>query len=168
MTNTIFVDTTIQVDRIIKGHDAAKRAAIESLLGEYDFKAACTYSLVEYKRVVLQNLSLCLEYLNEEGSYFLALERAARLGVHRPRRLATLVSIMSWVGYSSGDLEVEVGGKHDETLTLQSISFIRTNIFFLWKRFEKICRYAPGCDELRPGKRVAQEGQQGQRHPSDT
>ena len=112
-------------------------AAIESLLDQYDFKAACTYSLVEYKRVVLQNLSLCLRYLIEEDSYFLALNRVTNLSPHRPRQVATLVSLMSWVGMKAGEQEVEIGGKLEEILTLKSMSFIRTNIFFLWKKFEK-------------------------------
>lgn len=134
----IFLDTTIQVDRIIQEHDEGKRAAIEALLAQYDFKAACTYSLVEFKRVVLQNLSLCLAYLIEEGSYFLALNRVTGLGPRRGRRISTLISIMSWVGINVNALQkVDAHGDLDELLTLQSISYIRTNIFFLWKRFEK-------------------------------
>jgi hypothetical protein len=138
LTDAIFVDTTIQVDRIIQEFNPDKKAAIEALLGKYDLKAACTFSMVEFKRVVLQNLSLCLRYLNEEGSYLRALNRATSLGPRRARRISTLISILTWVGMKVDDVQaMSDGGTADELLTLQSISFIRINILFLWKRFEK-------------------------------
>jgi hypothetical protein len=52
--------------------------------------------------------------------------------------MATLVSIMAWLGHRvSGVQNVEIGGTSDGVLKDQAEAFLRTNIVYLWKRFDK-------------------------------
>jgi hypothetical protein len=95
--NQLFVDTSIQVDRFVAENDPARRAPVEALLAGFHYLFACTYSRLEFKRVVIQNLGLTLRYLVEEKSFFGAFHKANRL--RQQRRGATLTNIMAWVGF---------------------------------------------------------------------
>lgn len=133
---TLFVDTSIQIDRIIAENDPAKREPVENLIAAFGYLLACTYSRLEFKRVVLQNLALSLRYIIEEKSFFRAFHKASRL--QRQRRGATLSNILAWVGYKAGyHFEVKQGEDLDEKLALQAESIIRNAIRYLWKRFDK-------------------------------
>src|SRR5260370_503208 len=112
-TRPIFQDTTILVDRVILKHDRARADAIATVLkGRFPF--ACRYSRLEFKRVVIRNLSLILRYLSEEKSFFSAFKRATRV---RTRRSDTLVNILAWIGHEiSGQIEVRIGDDADLAL----------------------------------------------------
>ena len=131
----LFLDTTIQIDRLIKSHVPDRMANLDKLLGRYTHLQTCSYSRLEYKRVVLQNLALILKYLRDTGSVWLALEKATR--ITRGRKGTTLVSILSWLGHAiTNDCEVVIGDDRDKDFCLAAETFIRTNIIFLWKRFD--------------------------------
>ncbi|OAI47170.1 hypothetical protein AYO44_09970 [Planctomycetaceae bacterium SCGC AG-212-F19] len=132
----LFLDTSIQVDRIVAQDWPDKRVPIKNLLDKFDYLATCSYSRLEFKRVVIQNLALTLHYLIEEKSFFRAMQRATRL--QRSRRTSTLINIMAWVGHRvDGRAEVSVGSGVDETLTLQAESYIRNGIRSIWKKFDR-------------------------------
>jgi hypothetical protein len=132
----LFLDTTIQVDRIVAEDVPDKRGSIDALLAQFDIHLACSYSRLEFKRVVIQNLALALRYLVEDQSYFLALERATRLTFSR--RGTTLVNVLQWVGLKVDDrIEVTIGDSLDVKLSLQAESFVRNGIHFIWSRFDK-------------------------------
>jgi hypothetical protein len=136
-TTPLFLDTTIQVDRILRKAEPDKLRQIEELLGDR-FLLACSYSRLEYKRVVLQNLALCLTYLVEEGSFFKAMIRASAIGAHAPRRLSTLVKVLAWMGSELNVItEEDVGGEYGERLAMRAESYYRNTIRYLWKRFDK-------------------------------
>lgn len=160
-TRALFLDTTIQVDRVFE-EDDAKKAHINHLLNSYEYVVACSYSRLEYKRVVLQNLALCLRYLVEEKSFCLALRRAAALGLHRPRRLSTLVGMLSWLGRKASEVNNhDVTRSIDEQLALRCESYIRTNIIFLWHKFDKSVGSVAdktGCARAREAPRRMRSG----------
>jgi hypothetical protein len=60
MTEPLFVDTTIQVDRVLKEQPPERLAALNALLAEFNFLICSSYSRLEFKRVVIQNLALVL------------------------------------------------------------------------------------------------------------
>jgi hypothetical protein len=77
-------------------------------------------------------------YLVEEKSFFFAFKRAAALIPHRNRKASTLVNILAWLGQKieSGSI-VDVGVELDEQLAMQAESYIRTNLIFLWHKFDQ-------------------------------
>jgi hypothetical protein len=156
----LFLDTTIQVDRIIAEDVPDKRAAIEKLLVGFNYHAACSYSRLEFKRVVIQNLALTLHYILEEQSFFRAMQLATR--IKRTRRVSTLVNIMAWVGHRvSGTQEVTPRSGIDERLTLQAESFIRNSIAYIWVRFDKSVHSVfdkTECARAREAPRVTKSG----------
>jgi hypothetical protein len=116
----------------------SRKQWIDELLFEHDFVATCSYSRLEFKRVVLQNLALILRYLREERSYFLALKRASKLNQRQSRRASTLINMLAWFGLNVNDTPiVEPESTFDEQLTMQAESYIRTNIIFLWHWFDR-------------------------------
>jgi hypothetical protein len=133
--NQLFLDTSIQVDRFVAENDPARREPLEALLASFNYLFACTYSRLEFKRVVIQNLGLTLRYLREEKSFFGAFHKANRL--QQQRRAGTLTNIMAWVGYKlRRNIEVTLGEDLDHELTIKAESFIRNAIRYLWKRFD--------------------------------
>jgi hypothetical protein len=62
--NAVFLDTSVQVDRAFEGGLADNKASIDALIMQYDITASCRYSKLEFKRVVIQNLALILNYLS--------------------------------------------------------------------------------------------------------
>ncbi len=146
MTKPLFLDTTIQVDRVLKEQPPKRLAPLNALLGEFDFLVCCSYSRLEFKRAVIQNLARVLDYLCEERSFFGALQRAQAVGAARPRRASTLSSTLAWVGFQIQDqIEVTLGEGSDRRLALRAESYIRNVIPFLWKRFDK------SVDSIRDG-----------------
>lgn len=137
----LFLDTTIQVDRVFKGMDPATQSRIDELLSQFDLTFVCTFSQLEFKRVVLQSLSLALRYLTEENSFFSALHRATAL---RDRKAKALVNILSWVGFKTNEATVVAGTAMDQQLKMRAESYIRTNILFLWHRFRARMEIADG------------------------
>jgi hypothetical protein len=132
----LFLDTTILVDRVIAENDPAKITRINALLAGFEYLLACTYSRLEFKRVIIQNLGLILRYLCEERSFFRAFHKAAKL--QRQRRTTTLVNVLAWLGYKAGSqLEVIPGDALDSRLAMQGESYIRNGMRYLWTRFEK-------------------------------
>jgi hypothetical protein len=132
----LFLDTSIQVDRIVAENDPARRTPIERLLAEFDFHLTCSYSRLEFKRVVIQNLALTLRYIGEENSFFRAFHRANRL--QRQRRATTLTNIMAWIGYRvTREIEVTAGEGLDLQMALQAGSIIRNAIRYIWRRFDR-------------------------------
>jgi hypothetical protein len=132
----LFLDTSIQVDRILAENDPARRIPLETLLAGFDFLVTSSYSRLEFKRVILQNLGLTLRYLCEEGSFFRAIHLANRL--QRQRRAATLTNVIAWLGHSLDDsFEIIEGEGLDHSLALQAESFIRNAVRYLWRRFDK-------------------------------
>jgi hypothetical protein len=141
MTKRLFLDTTIQVDRVLKDQPPERLAPLKALLAEFDCLITCSYSRLEFKRVVIQHLALVLDYLREEQSYFGALLRAQAVGATRPRRASTLISITAWLGLNvQGQIEATLGEGIDRQLALKAESYIRNAILFLWKRFDKSVR----------------------------
>jgi hypothetical protein len=138
MTRALFLDTTIQVDRILKEQPPERLAPLEALLSGFDHLVTCSYSRLEFKRVVIQNLALVLDYLCENHSFFRALQKAAAVGAGRPRRAATLENILAWAGFHiKGQIEVALGEDLDRKLALRAETYIRNAILYLWKRFDK-------------------------------
>lgn len=138
MARPLFLDTTIQVDRVLKEQPPKDLAPLSALLAEFGFLVSCSYSRLEFKRAVIQNLALVLNYLCEEQSFFGAFQRARSVGAARPRRASTLISIMAWVGFQIQDqIEVTLGEGSDRKLALRAESYIRNIIPFLWKRFDR-------------------------------
>src|SRR5260370_234484 len=138
MTKPLFLDTTIQVDRVLKEQPPERLAHLNALLAQFDFFVSCSYSRLEFKRAVIQSLSCLLDYLWEEKSFFGALQRALAVGAARPRKASTLISIAAWVGFQIQDqIEVTLGEGADRKMALRAESYIRTQIPFLWKRFDK-------------------------------
>jgi len=130
---TTFVDTTIQVERVFA--DAKRRARLQTLLGAEENVVACSFSRLEFKRVVIQNLALTLDYLIDEKSFWGAMNRACRL--RSDRRVKMLVRILSWTGEQvEGRFQVQKGEGIDRKLTLQSESYIRNAIEYLWHWFD--------------------------------
>ncbi len=138
MVKPLFLDTTIQVDRVLKEQPPAALARVGALLAQFDFFVTCTYARLEYKRVVIQGLALTLSYLCTERSFFRAMQRAAAVGGGRSRRPSTLFNILAWVGHQvSEQMEVKEGQGYDRQLALRAESYLRNAILFLWKRFDK-------------------------------
>ena len=158
---TLFLDTTVQVDRLIEDRNAERKSWIDKMLLEHDFVATCSYSRLEYKRVVLQNLALCLRYILEEGSYFLAIKRASALTQYRSRRASTLTNMLSWLGLNANDMTVEPTGSLDEQLAQRAESFIRTNILFLWFRFDKSVDHVYDSTECARAKEAPKQSKDG-------
>jgi hypothetical protein len=132
----LFLDTTIQVHRVVDEHDDEIMRSVADALRQAKPHIVCAYSRMEYKRVVLQNYALALRYLCEEQSFFGALRRAMRIQ-RRPRRVSTLISILAWTGQqAAGVVDVEEGSELDRMLTQRSIAYLRNVIRFLWARFE--------------------------------
>lgn len=137
MTKPLFLDTTIQVDRLLKEKPPALLIPLAALLAQFDFLVACSYSRLEYKRVIIQNLALILTYLCAEQSFFRAMQKAQSVGGGRSRRASTLVNVLAWVGYQvDGQKEVTEGEGTDRQLAMRAESYIRNSILFLWKRFD--------------------------------
>lgn len=109
---------------------------IDALLDEYSLQFACSYSKLEYKRVVLQNLALILRYLVDDGKFSSAYRKASRIrGDRKPK---TLGNLLSWIMQKvDGSVEVKPGESLDEMLCIRAQSYIRIAISFLWKRFDK-------------------------------
>src|SRR5437867_1445229 len=132
MTKPLFLDTSVQVDRVLKEMPPALLVSLNSLLSEFDFLVACSYGRLEYKRVVIQGLSLILDYLCTEGSFFRAFQKAQAVAARRPQRASTLVNILVWVGYQvNGQIVVIEGEGVDRQLALRAESYIRNAIPFL-------------------------------------
>ncbi len=157
----LFLDTTIQVDRLLEERNPQKRQAIEEIISHHDSCITASFSRLEYKRVVLQNLALCLRYLVEEKSFLLAMKRAVSQSQYS-RRASTLISVLSWLGFQITDLvDVEAGGRWDERLALKCESYVRLNMFYLWARFDKsVDSVVDGleCARAREGPTLAKSG----------
>src|SRR5687767_5545759 len=92
----VFLDTTIQVERAI-GTDTRRAKVISDLMDEFRNRFACQFSRLEFKRVVVQGLSLVLNCLLESDppSYAAAVSKLSRITT---RRSNTLENILGWVG----------------------------------------------------------------------
>jgi hypothetical protein len=132
----LFLDTTIQVDRLLEEFDPENKKALEEFLKPYGYLMTSSFSRLEYKRLVLQNLNLCLKYIVQEKSFFLALKRVASLG-QRSRRPSTLINVLSWLGKRTDSSTIEVNGPIDEQLAMRCETYIRNSIISIWKRFDK-------------------------------
>ena len=160
----LFLDTSIQIDRIVMEESPDIRPQIDALLKDFNFLLACSYSRLEFKRVVLQNLALALRYICEHRSFWYAFERATRL--RRNRQVKTLTNILRWIGQrAGGSITASSGSAADERLADQAESFIRNGIRFVWKRFERARDPQPDRDG-----RAAQEAHRraGRQHPPPT
>jgi hypothetical protein len=150
------------VDCLIQEVDDKRIEAIEKLLASHDFLMACSYSRLEYKRVVIQNLALCLRFLVEEKDYFRALQRATAQSQHRPKRVSTLVNMLAWLGWrTDGPTSTETEPDVAEELALRCASYIRTNILFLWKRIDRTVDQVAdqtACARAREEPRVSSGG----------
>jgi hypothetical protein len=94
-----------------------------------------------------------LNYLIEYKSYFLALKKATDLIPYRGRKASTLINILAWLGQriQNGTI-VDAGVALDEQLALQAESFIRTNIIFLWHRFDQSVDHVTDATECARAK----------------
>ncbi len=128
----LFLDTTIQVARIFKGIDASEMERFDSLLSQHAPLSVCTFSQLEYKRVVLQNLALTLRYLVDSGSFFYALHESTAL---IDRKCKACVNILSWVGDQIKDVPIKNNDTVDLYLSQRAAAYIRANIVYLWHRF---------------------------------
>jgi hypothetical protein len=134
----LFLDTTIHVDRVLKEQPPELLTSLEALLSRFNYLVGCSYSRLEFKRVVIQNLALTLDYLCDDRSFFRALQRATAIGARRPRRAATLISIAAWLGFQiNQQIEVTLGEELDRKMALRAESYLRNAIVSLWKRFDK-------------------------------
>ena len=131
-----FLDTSVLVDLILKEAEPSDLAKLESVLAQFDSTLGCAFSRLEFKRVVLRNLSLCLDYLREEGSFFKALLRANRI---RGRRSSTLISILCWIEFNiDREIEVESGEGVDAALAEEAELFVDNAIEWIWERFDTL------------------------------
>jgi hypothetical protein len=158
----VFVDTTIQVERSVGTENPARAAATAELLSAYGFLVSCGFSRLEFKRVVIQNLALLLDYINENGemSFFRAMQRATAL--RQDRRTKTLVNILAWVGYQiKGHIEVTIGDDADQALATRADSYIRNSIRSLWIWFDKKLGHVADkmeCQRGREGPQLRDNG----------
>jgi len=131
----LFLDTTIQVERAV-GTDARRAETIRGLLAEFAQFITCGFARLEFKRVVIQDLTCLLNYILESDppSYFSAQHKATRVFGRRSNRLN---GILAWVGNQVGTTQVEVGGTLDRVLTDKAISYIRNAVMALWAGFER-------------------------------
>ncbi len=162
MANPLFQDTSILVDRVLCKHNAVRIGAIEAMLRQYDFKMACGYSRLEYKRVLLQNFSLLLTYLTERRSFLHAFERANR-NFMRPRKVSTLISILVWTGYDvNSGLQVSVGDEVDSIQAERAIAYLRNAIRTVWMTFPKLMDARPAegtaCRRAQEGPTARRDG----------
>lgn len=130
----LFLDTTIIVDQVI-GTNPHRTNSIQSLISSDDYKLACAYSRLEYKRVVIQNFSLTLDYLCESKRFSHAILRSNAL--QRQRRRNTLVNIAAWVLDKVGNesFEIPEDQSTDELLAERAISYLRVAIKSAWRQF---------------------------------
>lgn len=136
--NPLFLDTTIQVDRVLKEQPPELLVSLNALLARFNYLVGYSYSRLEFKRAVIQNLALILDYLCDDRSFFRALQRAIAIGARRPRRAATLMSIAAWLGFQiKQQIEVTLGEDLDQRLAMRAESYLRNAIVYLWKRFDK-------------------------------
>jgi len=97
----------------------------------------CAFSKLEFKRVILRNLSLLLDYLREEGSFLAAIRRANKL--RRGRRAGTLISILVWIGVNIEDeVSWEEGESFDSSIAESAELFIDNSIEWIWARFDTL------------------------------
>lgn len=133
---TKFVDTTIQVSRIVEANDDVFQSAIATVIAG-ESVMACAFSRLEFKRVVIQNIHLALRYILTEKSIFAAIRRANRL--RRDRQCKMLVSILMWAAESDpSEFESSTGDEQDQQLTLQAEAFLRNAIEYCWHRYAAI------------------------------
>ena len=52
-TKPLFLDTTIQVDRVLKEQPPELLVNLNTLLAGFDYLLVCSYSRLEFKRVVI-------------------------------------------------------------------------------------------------------------------
>jgi hypothetical protein len=137
MTSPAFLDTTVIVDLIIKEHDRRDAVAkINEAIGP-GFRLGCSFSKLEFKRALIQNLGLLLDYVVQEG-YTAAYQRATRF--QSKRKISTLVNVLAWAGQSVDVVptEIRAGDRFDQHLTRQAKVFLRNAIGVLWHRFDVI------------------------------
>lgn len=156
----LFLDTTIQVDRVWQEIDPEAIDRLENWLAEYDLTLACAFSRLEYKRVVLQRLALDLRYLQEEQSFFGALARTSK---NRGDRIPkSLVNALAWIGWKTREeVEVRAGDDADQQLRMRADTYIRNAILNLWYRFETSVDSVPnemGCKRALEGPRRKRNG----------
>jgi hypothetical protein len=130
----VFADTSVLVERVI-GTDPSRREVIASVLTSDDYRLACAYSRLEYKRVVIQNLSLTLDYLCEEGLFSQALIRINKL--QRQRRVHTLINIAAWLMSQPdrGSFDLVTERSSDELMAQKAIAILRVALKSAWRRF---------------------------------
>lgn len=156
---TRFVDTTILVERITNEHDAAMQAAIDSAVGD-GASIACSYSRLEFKQLVIQNIALALNTLVTEESFFGALKRCGRY--QRDRQTKFLLSIYAWCGHAMPlQSEVRAGDDFDQLLLTKSVSFLRNALMHAWYRFDAVADGivdGTGCQRAREAPRKTRTG----------
>jgi hypothetical protein len=132
----LFLDTTLQVDRVIELSRSERRAKIDLLLSRFGFRLTSRYSKLEFKRVVIQNLGLVLDYLVKTDSFCASMVKASRLG-RRPRRAQTLFAILAFVlEQATANQEVVADSSTDRQLTLKAKAYLRNAIRYIWARFD--------------------------------
>ena len=133
----VFLDTTIIVERFF-GTDRNRLNAISTWIPDGTYTMLCEFSRLEYKRVVMQNMSLALRYLCEEGLMSRALIRANSIPRHS-RKAQTLISILAWVQNQLGQarIQIELDQNADEILASRAISYLRNALRSAWRRFSK-------------------------------
>jgi hypothetical protein len=131
----LFLDTTVMVESAV-GTDKRRNEIIDELKAEFPQLLACEFSRLEFKRVVIQNLTCLLNYIleNEPPSFCAAVAKASRV---RTRKSNTLENILAWVGMQANTkLDLTEDDTPDQLLALQSISYIRNAVMALWYGFE--------------------------------
>lgn len=133
--SAVFLDTTIQVDRVILKHDSEKCGRAEALVRQFDLRLAASYSRLEYKRVVLQNLALLLNYI-ESGGLTTAFYKISKLT--RCRRDSTLNALLGFIFGEFGTTAVDAGDTLDKQCSMRAAAYIRNAIMVLWYQFDKM------------------------------
>jgi hypothetical protein len=136
VARSLFLDTTIHVDLVVEDQES-RADGLKRLTQGSDYRISCAFARLEYKRVVLQNWSLSLDYLCDAGTYSGALDRANRL--RRQRRVNTLVKIFAWIHRraASGTIETPSDATIDSIVADRSISILRVAIRSGWARFNR-------------------------------
>jgi hypothetical protein len=132
----VFLDTSIHVGLFLED-DPARKKGFQRIKKDSPFRVSCAFARLEYKRVVMQNLSLVLDYLSEEGTFAGALLRASRL--NRSRRLSTLTQLHAWIHRRAASGTVETGDdrRMETILAERAKSVLRNAISSAWVKFEK-------------------------------
>ncbi len=130
----LFLDSSIHVGLVLEERPA-QAEGLRALTKGPNFLLSCAFGRLEYKRVVIQNWSLALDFLCEEGTFSGALSRASRL--QRQRRLSTLVNVLAWIHRRAGAGVIETSDdiNLEQVIAQRGIAILRIAIRSGWTRF---------------------------------